>query len=143
MPASRPSIPLLLGRAALLRCAWCGSRHGILRGWFHHYDDCQNCGLSVQRGEEGFELGAMTINIIVTFGAVIVAAAVVIIMTSPDIPVLGLILALCAVAILLPIVLYPFTQTLWFAVELAMDPPSPVALAEAELRKAARSQTSG
>ena len=130
-----------MGRAVRLRCAWCGSRHGILRGWFGRHDSCQHCGLSVQRGEEGFELGAATINTIITFGTVIIAAAVWIMATSPDIPVAPLIVVLCSVAVGLPVFLYPFTHTIWFVVELLMDPPSPAALAEADRRRVALSST--
>jgi len=95
----------------------------------------------VQRGEEGFELGAATVNTIITFGALIIAAAVWIMATSPDIPVGPLVVVLCAVAVILPVVLYPFTHTLWFAIELLMDPPSPAALADAERRRAAMPAT--
>ncbi len=127
----------MLGRAVRLRCAWCGHRHGILRGWFHRFESCQNCGLSVQRGQEGFELGAASINAILTLGAVIAAAAISIAITYPDVATVPLIVILGVTAVVLPILLYPFTFTIWFAVELVMEPPSASELDQARGRVSA------
>ena len=79
--------------------------------------------MSWQRGYEGFELGAMAINIIVVFGTLIVGLTVAVAVTLPDIPVLPLIVVLGAIAIVLPIVIYPASYTLWQAVDVAMHPP--------------------
>ena len=62
MTALRPPFVTMLRRAVMLQCAWCGARPGFLRGWFKRHDSCQHCGLSVQRGHDGFELGAATVN---------------------------------------------------------------------------------
>jgi hypothetical protein len=53
-------------------------------------------------------------------------------MTSPDIPVLPFVLSLVGIAVLMPIIIYPFTFTLWLAIDLAVHRPD-----EAELAKAA------
>ena len=116
--------------------AWCGSRHGFLRGWFRRHPNCQHCGMSVQRGADGFELGAATVNVMLTLGALILAGGVSIVNSYPEVAVGQLIAVLSVVAVVLPIVLYPFSYTLWFAVELLMDPPSPEAIAEARMRAA-------
>jgi hypothetical protein len=81
--------------------------------------------LGWRRGYEGFELGALAMSAIVVFGALVVALSVGIVLTTPDIPVFELVVALGAVAVVLPIVVYPFTYTLWQAVDLAMHPPEP------------------
>ena len=47
------------------------------------------------------------------------------IMTSPDIPVVPMVLALLGVAVLMPIVIYPFTFTIWLAFDLAVHRPEP------------------
>ena len=47
----------------------------------------------------------------------------IVIATSPDIPVLEMILGLGAVAVVLPVLVYPMSYTLWQAVDLAMHPP--------------------
>ncbi len=115
----------MLWRGARRRCPWCGGRGAFFTGWFTKQDRCRTCGLGWQRGYEGFELGAMSINIIVVFGTLIVGLIVAVAVTVPDIPVVPLIVALGAVAIVLPIVIYPVSYTLWQAVDLAMHPPDP------------------
>ena len=94
--------------------------------------------MSVQRGQDGFELGAATVNAILCLGALIAAATVSIIVTYPDVAATPLIIVLSAVALVLPVLLYPFSYTIWFAVELAMEPPSEADLAAAGDRVAER-----
>ena len=67
----------------------------------------------------------MAINIIVVFGTLIVGLVVAVAVTLPDIPVVPLVVALGAVAIIMPIVIYPVSYTLWQAVDVAMHPPDP------------------
>jgi uncharacterized protein (DUF983 family) len=117
-------------RAVTLRCPWCASRRTFIRGWFHRYDRCRTCGLRWRR-EEGFELGAVTMNTIVTFGALTIAMVIGFVRTSPDIPVLPFVLAMFAVAVIIPVLIYPFTYTMWFAFDLAVHPPEPAELADA------------
>ena len=45
--------------------------------------------------------------------------------TWPDIAVVPLLLILGAVALVLPVVVYPVSYTVWQAVDLAMHPPEP------------------
>jgi hypothetical protein len=124
----------LLRRGALLRCGWCAAPRGILRGWFRHRDHCRRCGMSVERGQEGFSLGAATVNVTVTFLALIVAGAAATIVMYPDLAVVPLLVTLGIVAVVLPIVLYPFSYTIWFAIELAMEKPSEQEIAAADKR---------
>jgi len=88
--------------------------------------------MSVQRGDQGFELGAASVNAVLTFGVLVAAGAISVAFTYPDVSLAPLVIVLGAAAILLPILFYPFTYTLWFAVELLVDPPSPSALRDAE-----------
>ena len=90
----------------------------------------------MQRGQEGFELGAATVNATLVLGALIIGAAVSIVFTYPDVAAVPLIIVLGAVAIVLPVLLYPITFTIWFAVELMMEPPSPQELEKARVRVA-------
>ena len=80
--------------------------------------------MSVQRGQDGFELGAASLNAMMCLSALVAAGAVSVVITYPEVAVRPLLLVLGAAAVILPIVLYPFTYTLWFAIELLMDPPS-------------------
>jgi uncharacterized protein (DUF983 family) len=120
----------MLMRAITLRCPWCANRRTFIRGWFRRHERCRTCGLRWHR-EEGFELGAVTVNTIITFGALTIAMVIGFVATSPDIPVLPFVLALSAVAIVMPILIYPFTYTMWFAFDLRVHPPEPGELAEA------------
>jgi hypothetical protein len=87
--------------------------------------------MSVQRGQDGFELGAASVNAILCLGALIAAAGVSIVITYPEVAVRPLVIVLGAAAVVLPILLYPLTYTIWFAIELMMEPPSPVEIAAA------------
>lgn len=120
---SRPSLPTMAWRGARRRCPWCGGRGAFFTSWFAKQDRCRTCGLDWHRGYEGFELGAMTINIVIVFGTLIAGLVVGIVVTSPEIPVVPLMMILGVVAIVLPIILYPVSHTLWQAVDLAMHPP--------------------
>jgi len=111
----------MVARALVLRCPQCGSRRTFLRGWFRRHDRCRTCGIAWRR-EEGFELGALALNTVVTFTALAVAMTVGFVMTSPDIPVLPFVAGLAGVAVLMPVLIYPFTYTVWLAVDLRVHP---------------------
>jgi uncharacterized protein (DUF983 family) len=113
----------MLWRGMRRRCPWCAGRGAFFTGWFTTQERCRTCGIEWRRGYEGFELGAMAVNIIVVFGTLIVGAVVGIVITSPGIPVVPLVAVLGVIAVVLPIVLYPVSYTLWQAIDLAMRPP--------------------
>jgi len=119
----------MLRRALLLHCPWCGSRRTFIRRWFGKYPRCRTCGIRWRR-EEGFELGAITINTILTFMTLTVGMAIGFIVTYPDIPVVRLVLSLIGVAVLMPVLIYPLTFTIWLAVDLAVHRPDAAELAE-------------
>lgn len=121
----RPSLPRMLWRGARRRCAWCGGRRAFFTGWFAKQDRCRTCGIEWRRGYEGFELGAMAISAVVCFGALIVAMTIGILATLPDIAVGPLLAILAVCAVVLPVVVYPVSYTIWQAVDLAMRPPEP------------------
>ncbi|MBK5334220.1 MAG: DUF983 domain-containing protein [Ilumatobacteraceae bacterium] len=130
MPSKAPSFGRMLRRAVMLRCPWCGSRRTFIRKWLGKYDRCRTCGIPWRR-EEGFELGAVTINTVLTFIVLTAAMTIGFIRTSPDIPVVPIVVSLVGVAILMPIVIYPFTFTIWLALDLAVHRPDVAELAEA------------
>jgi uncharacterized protein (DUF983 family) len=132
----------MLRRALVLRCPWCGARRTFIRRWLGKYERCRTCGIRWRR-EEGFELGAVTVNIVLTFIVLTAAMTVGFVMTSPDIPVVPMILALVGVAVLMPVVIYPFTFTIWLALDLAVHRPEPVEMAEALTAVAAQTAPGG
>jgi uncharacterized protein (DUF983 family) len=113
----------MLWRGVRRRCAWCGGRGAFFTGWFAKQETCRTCGISWRRGYEGFELGAMAISLIVCFGALVVGVGIGVAVTAPDVAVVPLLLILAVCAVVMPIVVYPLSYTLWQAVDLAMHPP--------------------
>ena len=111
-----PSRPVLLLRGLTRRCAWCGDRRAYFTGWFKREERCRNCGHGYRRGDSAFELGAVTANIILTFGTILVTILLLTIVTAT----LGLIG---------PAVFYPISFTLWQAIDLWMRRPTAAELA--------------
>jgi uncharacterized protein (DUF983 family) len=123
-----PSRPRLLARGVTRRCAWCGDRKAYFVGWFERQERCRACGHAYRRGDEAFELGAITANIILTFLGILGTILVLVAVTAPDIPTLGIMIAGASIALVGPALFYPISFTLWQAVDLWMRRPT-----EAEL----------
>lgn len=82
-----------------------------------------------RRGDEAFELGAVTINFILTGGFILLTIAILILATAPDVPVFGVTVACIAVAAIGPALFYPFSFSLWQAIDLSMRKPTDEELA--------------
>jgi uncharacterized protein (DUF983 family) len=132
----------MLFRAVRRRCPRCGGRPSWFTGWFRRVDRCRTCGYRYER-QDGFMVGAITINTILTFGAILVVLVVGMIVTYPDIAVVPIVAGCLVVAVLVPIVAFPFTYTIWGAIDLAMHPLQPAEAADAARAVAARSVGSG
>jgi uncharacterized protein (DUF983 family) len=124
-PSSRPraaaSTLRMLARGLIRRCPRCGAGH-LFTGWFRMVDRCPRCGYTFAR-EEGFFLGAFVINFGITIAGLGVIMGVLIAVlagggTSRDIAVVAV--AAIAEAIVVPVVFYPFSKTLWAAIDMAM-----------------------
>jgi len=124
-PVVRPSLPTMLWRGLRRRCAWCGGRGAFFTGWFSKQETCRTCGIGWHRGYEGFELGAMAISAVVCLGLLTVGLGIGVIASWPDVAVVKLLVILGVCAVVLPVVVYPVSYTLWQAVDLAMRPPQP------------------
>jgi hypothetical protein len=90
----------------------------VFRRYFSMVPDCPRCGLHFER-EQGYWTGALAINIILTGGLFVVAFGTLIALTFPDIPVGPLLAVLVPVMALGPVVFYPFSKTIWVAVDRA------------------------
>ena len=119
--------PLTTGRLLLRgltrRCALCGAG-GSFDDYFHMKERCPRCNFRFDR-IEGQRAGALGINTIVTFGALAVVVVVGLVVTYPEFDLTVLLPAAVAVALLVPIVFYPFSRTIWNAIDLAMRPIEP------------------
>jgi uncharacterized protein (DUF983 family) len=124
-------------RALLLRCPWCGGR-GWTTGLLSRTDRCRTCGYKYER-QPGFSLGATTMNTVVTFGLLAVVLVVGVVVTYPDVPTVPLMAVAVAVTAITPVVFYPFSYTLWAAVDLFMRPLEPAERADAAVHAGGRS----
>ena len=77
-------------------------------------------------------LGAMTMNVIVTFFLLALVIVVGTVASYPDIAVVPMVTSGLAIAVGWPVFFYPMSYTLWAAVDLAMRPLEPAELADAD-----------
>jgi uncharacterized protein (DUF983 family) len=114
----------LLARGLTRRCPLCGGR-GLFRGWFTVRERCPRCSFRIERRIEGHWLGSLGMNTTVSFGALLVTLVVGFVVTYPDIPAAPLMGVAVGVAVVVPLVFFPFSKTLWSAIDLAMRPLEP------------------
>jgi uncharacterized protein (DUF983 family) len=111
----------LFARALRLRCPNCGQGR-VLSSWLRMRPRCPVCGLKLERGEEGYQVGSYMFNIIAAellFAAVflgIVAA------TWPTPPWTWLEYGGIAMMVLAPLLFFPFSKTLFLAFDLVFRP---------------------
>lgn len=113
----------LLVRGLLRRCSFCGSDQAF-EGYFKMRERCPRCNFKFDR-IEGQRAGALGMNTIVTFGLLAVVVVVGLVATYPEFDLSVLLPAAIAVAVITPIVFYPFSRTVWNSIDLAMRPATP------------------
>jgi uncharacterized protein (DUF983 family) len=126
-PAAPPpplTVPRLLARGLALRCPLCGAS-GLFRRWFALRQRCPRCNFRLEQRIEGHWLGSLGINTIVSFGALFVTMVVGVALAYPDGGLGPLLVVSVLVAVLVPLVFFPFSKTLWSAIDLAMRPLEP------------------
>jgi uncharacterized protein (DUF983 family) len=123
----------MLARGLIRHCPRCGGRR-IVERWFRLKERCPTCGHRFKR-EEGFFTGVLLIN----FGTTLALLWLFIVgwliwheATGSDAGLAPILLTSVGIALVLPIVFYPFASTIWAALDLAMRPLEPVEIAEAE-----------
>ncbi len=122
-PGSQPPTGRLLIRGLLVACPVCGAR-GQFRRWVTMNEQCHRCGLTFER-IEGHWIGAIGINTIVSFGILLLSLVVSFVMTFPDFPVVPLMIGHALLAVLVPILFFPASRTLWTGIDIAMRPLEP------------------
>lgn len=120
---SAPTTTTRLRRGAGKRCAVCGGGN-LFRGYYELKDTCPACGVRFSR-EEGFFTGAVFVSFAITEIVMFAFIAVVLLATMPEPDVPTLIVGSVAISGVVPLVIYPFSKTLWFAIHLAMEPLAP------------------
>jgi uncharacterized protein (DUF983 family) len=111
----------MLGRGATRRCARCGGGD-LFKRWFTMVPDCPRCGLHFER-EQGYFTGAIAVNTIVIGGLFAVIFVGTLIATAPDIPIVPLLAVILPLMAIGPLVFYPFSKTIWVAIDMAFLQP--------------------
>lgn len=116
-PSGWPRLKTLLMRAITRRCPQCGSR-GIFRNYLSLKDQCPRCEYTFER-EEGYFLGAYAVNLLVA--EFITIALLVYFLIDTDYGWVTLEFIFIPMAIILPILFFPFSRTLWMTIDLMVD----------------------
>jgi uncharacterized protein (DUF983 family) len=111
-------------------CPRCGGR-GWFSRWFKRNERCPTCGYKAERSE-GYMLGAMTMNVIITFFLLLMVILIGTIASYPDIAAVPMVIVGMVIAIGWPMFFYPSSYTLWAAVDLLMRPLDERELADAD-----------
>ena len=112
----------MLCRGLIRRCAHCGQPGAFFVSWFKTQDRCRGCNLLWQRNTQGFVLGALAINFVLTGGALIVTLVIGVVASYPDLAIFELLVSTVGVTLLVGIFGYPISYTTWLAVDLIMRP---------------------
>ena len=118
---SKGSLTTLLSRALRLRCPRCGRRR-LFSGWFSQRILCPEYGQPLDRAEEGYYLGALLLNFVGAELTVTIAGLGLLIFTWPRTPWNVLLYGGAALAVALPFLTYPFSKTVWLALDLFFQP---------------------
>ena len=113
----------LFSRALRLRCPHCGGGP-IFVTWSRLVPNCPVCGLGLERGEEGYWLGAYFFNLMAVETVFSVWVVGFLLLTWPDTP-WGLFQATTiALMLVVPFAFFPYSKTLFLAFDLLVRPPS-------------------
>jgi uncharacterized protein (DUF983 family) len=113
----------VLARGLRKRCAVCGGGH-LFEGWWRMRSHCPTCGTKFER-EAGFFGGALFVNLAFTEVVLFAFLAIATVATLPHPSASLLIVGSIAICLVLPVLLYPFSKTTWFAIHLLMEPITP------------------
>lgn len=109
-------------RGLTRRCPFCG-RRPIFDSWFKLKDECPDCGHRFNQ-EEGFYLGAYALNFAIAEGLLLACLIpyIVISAANPEVKLNALPFALVALALAIvgPIFFYPFSRSLWIALDMTL-----------------------
>ncbi|HEV8195714.1 MAG TPA: DUF983 domain-containing protein [Gemmatimonadales bacterium] len=108
-------------RAARRRCPNCGGT-GLFRSWFRMVATCPTCGLPLERNEEGYTVGAYMFNIGLAEASFLAVFLIILVSTWPNPPWQLLTWISAGLMVLLPLVFYPYSKTLFLGLHLLFHP---------------------
>lgn len=112
-----PRLRALLPRAFKRVCPYCGETK-LFKHWFNMNDQCPHCGVEYNR-EDGYFLGAFALNLIIA--EFLGMGAVIVLLIRSNLSILQQEAIAISVAIILPLIFYPFSRTLWMTLDLYFD----------------------
>ena len=118
LPSSRR---LKFWRALRRKCPACGAGH-IFRRWLFIVPSCPACGLRLDRKESGYSLGGFWLNLLFAEGVTATIFVTTLVSCWPDVPWTLLQYGLPSLALITPVVFYPFSKTLFLALDLSVRP---------------------
>ena len=118
---TRPPKQIMFARAIRKRCPVCGGG-GLFDGWFRMKRSCPTCGLQFNRGESGYALGAMWFNLLAAEAVTIGMTVLIVVRTWPDPPWHILQYTGPIEALVMPLLFFPFSKTLFLAFDLCFRP---------------------
>lgn len=110
----------LLRRGAARRCPVCG-HGGLFRRWVRMAPTCPTCGLVFCR-VPGQWLGSWFLNICLAQTVVMLILLLGVGFTWPDPPMVLISVAAGVAALVVPFAFFPWSRTIWLAIDLAMRP---------------------
>jgi uncharacterized protein (DUF983 family) len=129
------SLATMVGRAVRRRCPRCGAA-GIFRSYFELLDNCPECGVRFER-EQGYWVGSMIIVTTLTLTLFIVLLVGGILLTWPEVPWGWLLGITIGANVIIPVLAYSRSKTLWVAFDLSWHPLEPAEIEAARLAVAA------
>jgi hypothetical protein len=81
-------------------------------------DHCLRCGLRFER-ESGYWVGAVIINTTVIFATFLAVFGGMVLLTYPDVPWVTVLVVTALANLVIPIVFYPISKSLWAGMELS------------------------
>ena len=109
-------------RALRLRCPHCGGGP-IFTSWSRLLPVCPVCGLGLERGEQGYWLGAYFFNLMAVEAVFSVWVVAFLLETWPT-PPWGLFqITTIVLMVVFPFLFFPFSKTLFLAFDLLVRPP--------------------
>lgn len=112
-------------RGLARHCPRCGSG-GIWESWFTMKHACPTCGQVLERGESSdFWIGAYLVNLVVAELAAVLLAALMWLTMWEHVTFNVLWAASVLLAIVMPVIFYPFARDLWLAWDLHYRPTEP------------------
>jgi uncharacterized protein (DUF983 family) len=115
-----------LRRALTRKCPYCGGP-GIFNGYFVLRERCPTCGVRFER-EQGYFLGGYALNLIVAELLGLGLALFLIFRTAiRDMDLVWQEAVALSLAILFPVLFFPYSRSAWMVLDLTFHPPREVA----------------